>query len=157
MSWLRFSPFGRVAIALGSAILITSCSQPNVAVTQAQVEPEETEIAQATSEQWRRMSAAEQNEEIENILNNRLGIAALNQLAIEGFIGYGCDKSYYVSEQYGRFQTLLRVQCNEPKGASTAIGYDEVRVIFSRFEDNIENFEIERVSQETPPETTLPD
>ncbi|MEC4986642.1 MAG: hypothetical protein SAJ37_10120 [Oscillatoria sp. PMC 1068.18] len=157
MSWLKFPPLVKVAIALGFAILITSCSQSNIKVSQAQVKTEENKQAQAISGKWRRMNTAEQNEEIENILNNRLGIAALNQLAIEGFISYGCEKSYYISEQYERFQTLLRVQCNQPQGASTALGYDEVRVIFNRFESNIENFEIERVSQETPPKNTLPD
>ncbi|MGK7917034.1 MAG: hypothetical protein AB4038_16065 [Prochloraceae cyanobacterium] len=106
---------------------------------------------------WRMMTDTEKNAQIESLINSRMGIAALNQLALEGFIGFGCARSFYINQKYGGFQTLMRVKCNEPKGASTAIGYDEIRVIFNRFEDNIENFEIERVSKETgSPKIRLP-
>ena len=117
-------------------------------------------ISQATKPQdkWRRMSEKEEIKEIKSLIDSRMGVAALNQLALEGFIGFGCKRSFYVNERYGGFQTLMRVKCNQPKGASSAIGYDEIRVVFNRFEANIEDFKIERVSKETgSPKIKLPD
>ncbi|MEM7716287.1 MAG: peptidoglycan-binding domain-containing protein [Cyanobacteria bacterium P01_A01_bin.68] len=109
-------------------------------------------------DQWRRMTESEEIEEIRSLIDSRMGVGALNQLALEGFVGFGCTRSFYVNELYGGFQTLMRVKCDPPRGASTAIGYHEVRVIFNRFEDNIENYSIERVSEETgAPEFELPD
>ncbi|MBV6623865.1 MAG: hypothetical protein KI793_13180 [Rivularia sp. (in: Bacteria)] len=107
---------------------------------------------------WRRMNQKQELEQIKSIINHRMGVAALNQLALEGFIGYDCQRSFYFNELYGNLQTLMRVKCNSPRGASSAIGYDEIRVIFNRFESNIEDFKIERVSKETgSPKTKLPD
>jgi hypothetical protein len=106
---------------------------------------------------WRRMTQAEEIEEIKSLINSRMGVAALNQVALEGFIGFDCTRRFYVNEEFGGFQTLMRIACSTPRGASTAIGYDEIRVIFNRFEDNIEDFEIERVSEETPAKIILPD
>ena len=107
---------------------------------------------------WRLMSDAEESQAWDYILNSRLGIAALNQLAIEGFINPTCRKTFYIDPKYDGFLTLMRVKCSQPQGASSAIGYDEIRVIFSRFEDNIEDFKIERVSkQEGILGTPLPD
>ncbi len=100
-------------------------------------------------DKWRRMNEKEEINQIKSLIDSRMGVAALNQLALEGFIGFDCKRSFYVNERYGGFQTLMRVKCNKPKGASSAIGYDEIRVIFNRFEDNIEDFKIERVSKET--------
>ncbi|MGL5193053.1 MAG: hypothetical protein ACRC8Y_05565 [Chroococcales cyanobacterium] len=111
----------------------------------------------AQSQQWRRMNDSEVSQQWENILNSPLGVGALNQLALEGFISFECPKTFYINEEFGGFQTLLRVQCPTPRGLSTAVGYDEMRVIFNRFESNIENFEVERVSLERPPEITLPE
>lgn len=111
----------------------------------------------AQSQQWRRMNDSEVSQQWENILNSPLGVAALNQLALEGFISFECPKTFYINEEFGGFQTLLRVQCPTPRGLSTALTYDEMRVIFNRFESNIENFEVERVSLERPPEITLPE
>lgn len=108
--------------------------------------------------QWRRMTESEEIEEIRSLIDSRMGVAALNQLALESFVGFGCTRSFYVNELYGRFSTLMRVKCDPPRGASTAIGYHEIRVIFSRFEDNIEGFDIERISEETgSPDFELPD
>ena len=45
-------------------------------------------------------------------------------------------------------QFLLRVKCPNPRGVSAAIAYDEMRIIYNRFESNIEGFDIERVSAE---------
>lgn len=97
------------------------------------------------SEPWRLMSEAEEEETWEYILNSPLGIAALNELAIEGFISPVCTKTFYVNEDSGGFQTLLQVNCPTPRGTSIAVGYQEIRVTFSRFEDNIENFQVERI------------
>lgn len=99
-------------------------------------------------EQWRRMTTEEEAQTWHFILNSPLGIAALNRLAIEGFISPVCSKTFYIDEQYGGFKTLLQVKCPEPRGVSTAVSYDEMRVIFNRFEDNIENFAVERVHSE---------
>jgi hypothetical protein len=87
-----------------------------------------------------------------------MGIAALNQLAIEGFISPNCPKTFYLNEKAGGFQSLLRVKCPNERGVSGARGYSEMRVIFNRFESNIESFVVERVSSEgRPPTTKLPD
>ncbi len=116
------------------------------------------EVSQATDSNWRRMTQEEATQFWEYILNSPLGIAALNQLAIEGFISPVCKKTFYVNEEFGGFQSLLRVKCREPQGVSIALAYDEIRVIFNRFESNIESFEFQRVSwQEMPPEIRLPD
>jgi len=115
------------------------------------------EVSQASDSNWRRMNADEESETWNYILNSPLGIAALNQLAIEGFISPVCKKTFYVNEQFGPLQTLLQVKCRDPQGVSSAIAYDEMRVIFNRFEMSIESFEIERVSPETPPTTRLPE
>jgi hypothetical protein len=78
------------------------------------------------------MNADEEAATWDYILNSPLAIAALNQLAIEGFISPICKKTFYLNEKFGGLQTLLRVKCREPQGVSTAIGYDEMRVIFNR-------------------------
>ncbi|MEM7713558.1 MAG: hypothetical protein AAF349_08285 [Cyanobacteria bacterium P01_A01_bin.68] len=114
--------------------------------------------AAQTQDKWVRMSEKQEINQIKSLIDSRMGVAALNQLALEGFIGFGCNRSFYINQRYGGFQTLMRVKCDKPKGASSAIGYSEIRVIFNRFEDNIEDFKIERVSQETgSPKIKLPD
>ncbi|MDJ0697727.1 hypothetical protein [Mastigocoleus sp. MO_188.B34] len=107
---------------------------------------------------WRRMTEAEEINQIKLLINSRMGVAALNQVALEGFVGVGCTRKFYLNEPYSGFQTLMRVKCREVRGASIAIGYDEIRIIFNRFEDNIESFDVERVSEETgAPKIKLPD
>ncbi len=114
--------------------------------------------ADRSQDKWRRMNEKESVNQIKSLIDSPMGVAALNQLALEGFIGFDCKRSFYVNQRYGGFQTLMRVKCNKPKGASSAIGYDEIRVVFNRFESNIEDFKIERVSQETgSPKIKLPD
>lgn len=106
---------------------------------------------------WQKMTEAEAIAELQAITQYPLGVAALNQLAIEGFINPTCARSFYVNAPYGGYQTLMRIECEGGAGVSSAIAYDEVRVIFNRFEANIEDFEIERVSTETPASFELPD
>ena len=109
-------------------------------------------------DKWVRMSEKQEINQIKSLIDSRMGVAALNQLALEGFIGFGCKRSFYINQRYGGFQTLMRVKCDKPKGASSAIGYSEIRVVFNRLEDNIEDFKIERFSQETgSPKIKLPD
>ncbi len=105
-------------------------------------------ITQTPQQQWRKMNGQEKNQEILSLINHKMSVAALNQLAIEGFISYDCKKSFYVNDRYSGMQTLLRIQCSNGKGASSAIAYDEVRIILNRFEGNIESFEIQRISDE---------
>ncbi len=153
----KIQPITRAAIRIaryagvGLTLAIASClgASPNFG--------QNPNPPQAQSQQWRRMNDSEVSQQWENVLNSPLGIAALNQLALEGFISFQCPKTFYINEEFGGFQTLLRVQCPTPRGLSTAVGYDEMRVIFNRFESNIENFEVERVSEESPPEITLPE
>ena len=104
-------------------------------------------ISQSNAQKWRLMTEIEQARAIELITNRSLGIAALNQLAIEQFVGVGCERKFYLDTET-EYQILLQVRCSKPRGVSTAIGYNEVRVIFSKFEDNIENFKVERISEE---------
>ncbi len=100
----------------------------------------------AESPSWQPMTTEQENQTWQYILNSPLGIAALNQLAIEGFISPLCSKKFYIDET--GFQSLLKVECPEPRGVSTAISYNAIKVIFGRYEDNIENFRVERIPSE---------
>lgn len=141
----------QIGSCVALAIAISSCF---AAPINSRTQPP---IGQSPSQQWRRMNAQEQSQTWEYILNSPLGIAALNQLAVEGFISPTCPKTFYLNEESGGFQTILRVKCPTARGVSTAIAYDEMRVIFNRFESNIENFEVRRISQERPPQINLPE
>jgi len=141
-----------LSIALISGLIIGLSSK-----NQAQINTQ-IPIKQELKNQWRLMNEGEKNQEIRSLIDHKMGIAALNQLALEGFISYDCEKSFYINEPYGGFQTLLRIKCNTPTGASSAISFNEVRVIFNRFEGNIENFEIQRIGEEVNQSTfNLPD
>jgi hypothetical protein len=138
-------------IALGMGVVIASS-----AATTSETGKQSPQPSQPQSQQWRRMNSKEQAQAWEYILNSPLGIAALNQLAIEGFISPVCPKTFYLNKKYEGFQTLLQVKCPDQRGVSSAIAYDEMRVIFNRFESTIESFEVERVSPERP-STTMPE
>lgn len=138
-------------IALGMGVVIASSAATTLEMGKQSLQP-----SQPLSQQWRRMNSKEQAQAWEYILNSPLGIAALNQLAIEGFISPVCPKTFYLNKKYEGFQTLLQVKCPDQRGVSSAIGYDEMRVIFNRFESNIESFEVERVSPERP-SVTMPE
>jgi hypothetical protein len=97
---------------------------------------------------WQPASAAEEERFWDYVLNSPLGIAALNQLAIEGFISPLCERSLYSHAEYGPFQTLLQVECPDSRGISIARAYDEVQITFNRFQDNIESYELERIYTE---------
>ena len=141
-----------VALGMGLA------SAGGLAVMTSEAREQVPQLSQAQPQQWRRMTSQEQARAWEYILNSPLGIAALNQLAIEGFISPGCPKSFYLNQKVGEFQSLLRVKCPNERGVSAARGYGEMRVIFNRFESNIESFQVERVySDGRPPATKLPD
>ncbi len=113
---------------------------------------------QINASSWRLMTDEEEEQTWQYILNSPLGIAALNQLAIEGFVNPTCTRTFYLNQESGGFLSLMRVKCSQSGGTSIAVTYDEIRIIFSRFEDNIEDFKIERVSeQEGILGTPLPD
>ncbi|MEA5449627.1 hypothetical protein VB780_13665 [Leptolyngbya sp. CCNP1308] len=99
----------------------------------------------ALPEVWQPASETDQALIWHFVLQSPMGIAALNQLAIEGFISPVCEKTLYTHAEYESFQTLLQVQCPTPGGVSTARAYDEMRVTFNRFEDTINDFSVERV------------
>jgi hypothetical protein len=106
------------------------------------------EVTATLPEIWRPASAEEEERLWDLVLQNPLGIAALNQLAIEGFIDPTCDRTWYTHVDYGSFQSLLQVQCPTQRGVNIAVGYDEMWVTFNRFEDNITAFEIERIYED---------
>lgn len=147
-------------LALGMSLAFVSCSAATTSETRqatSQVSSSSPQlISQAQSQKWRRMNSQEVDRTWDYILNSPLGIAALNQLAIEGFIAPNCTKTWYINENT-EFQSLLQVECPSPRGVSTARAYDEMRVIFNRFEDSIENFEVERVYDEGSANTDLPE
>lgn len=97
---------------------------------------------------WRKATSEEEQQTWNFILNSPLGIAALNQLAIEGFISPLCEKTLYTHQEYGSFQTLLQVNCPHSRGISTARSYSEMRVVFNRYEDTIIDFSIERIYED---------
>lgn len=136
----------RKSMILGLALsLVSGCGTPIL----AQLSPiSDTQLSQTNTVRWQRMSETEKESAWEYILNSPLGIAALNQLAIEGFISPTCPKTFYTNPQSGGFQMMMQVSCPQPRGVSTAVGYSEIKVIFNRFEDNIEDFRIERSPKE---------
>ncbi len=139
---------GLMPILAGCLIAGTSKAKPLIAqVAQVRPQPEQS---------WRPVTAAEKAQTWDLILNSPLGIAALNQLAIEGFVSPVCPKRFYLNQKYDGFQTLLQVKCPEAQGASIALGFKEIRVTFNRFEDNIESFEVERVYPDRPTKVRLP-
>ncbi|MGB3642264.1 MAG: peptidoglycan-binding domain-containing protein [Rivularia sp. (in: cyanobacteria)] len=106
---------------------------------------------------WRRMTETEEINEIKSLISSCIGVAALNQVALEGFIGHTSTRSFYLNERYAGLQTLMRVK-GGTGGPSGGIAYNEIRIIFNRFENNIINFDVERVSEETGlPNIQLPD
>ena len=143
--WLTFG----ITIVIAA---IASCTQLPT-LPQASLASAESTSAQS----WQKMTSTQKEQAWQYILNSPLGIAALNQLALEGFISPSCPKTFYTNAAYDGFQFLLRVKCPTARGVSTAVGYEEMRVIFNRFEDNIESFQVERVSLEGTPATPLPD
>jgi hypothetical protein len=116
------------------------------AVQAGESKPEEA-IAQDTrlDPVWQPASPEEEERFWEYVLNSPLGIAALNQLAIEDFISPLCERTWYSHVEFGTFQTLLQVECPDPRGISIARAYGEVRIVFNRFEDNIESYNFERI------------
>lgn len=150
---------GFLGVLVSTAVLTGSCSVAGSETTRANTSTDNnpSAIAQSQNSKWRPTSAEERERAIDLITNRPLGIAALNQLAIEGFVGADCNRSFYTSKETG-FEILLQVKCSSTRGISTAVGYDEIRLTFYLFEDNIENFTIERVSAENRDRVTpLPD
>ena len=59
---------------------------------------------------WRRMTETEEINEIKFLISSCIGVAALNQVALEGFIGHTSTRSFYLNERYAGLQTLMRVK-----------------------------------------------
>ncbi|MDY6936549.1 MAG: hypothetical protein SWY16_02695 [Cyanobacteriota bacterium] len=137
--------------------LATAASLIFITAPQAETQPSPDVLAQFQDLNWRRMNATEEDAALDRILESPLGIAGLNQLAIEGFISPICDRSFYMNDTYGGLQFVLRIQCPNERGVSTAVGYDEMRIIYNQFESNIEDYEVERIGSETQPQIQLPD
>lgn len=97
---------------------------------------------------WQPATPEEEDRLWDLVLQNPLGVAALNQLAVEGFIDPTCDRTWYTHVDYGSFQSLLQVECPTQRGVNIAVGYDEMWVTFNRFEDNITGFDVERIYED---------
>jgi len=106
------------------------------------------EVSATLPDIWQPADAEEEDRLWDLVLNNPLGVAALNQLAIEGFIDPTCDRTWYTHVDYGSFQSLLQVECPTQRGVNIAVGYDEMWVTFNRFEDNMTDFEVERIYED---------
>ncbi len=127
-------------------LIISGCKSIN-SVTDSEVSQTTILVSknQLQSDEWKLMTAEETKQIWKYILHSPLGIAALNQLAIEGFISPTCPKTFYTNQKYGGFKTLLQVKCKNNRGISIAVSYDEMHVIFDRFEDSIEGFQVKRI------------
>ncbi|MBW4461942.1 MAG: hypothetical protein KME47_17130 [Nodosilinea sp. WJT8-NPBG4] len=134
--WFGLAAGLGLLLAGGTAISLVTQAEPSLAQTAE--EP-------ALPEVWRPASEADEALIWRFVLQSPMGVAALNQLAIEGFISPLCEKTLYTHAIYESFQTLLQVQCPTPGGVSTARAYDEMRVTFNRFEDTIDTFSVERI------------
>ena len=126
---------GFLGALLSTAIFTASCSEAGSETKVSQT----PSIAQSQNLEWQPMSEEEKQRAIDLIINRPLGIAALNQLGVEGFVGADCYRNFYTDKETG-FRILMQVKCSSPRGVSIALAYDEMRITFSRFEDNIENF-----------------
>jgi hypothetical protein len=149
------------SLTLGIGIAFVSCSaattsEPSKSTSQVSQSSPQL-MSQAQSQSWQRINSQAVERQRDYVLHSPLGIAALNQLAIEGFIAPNCTKTWYVN-QNTEFQSLLQVKCPTPRGVSTARGgFSEIRVIFNRFESSIENFEIQRIYDEDSAKNKLPE
>lgn len=106
-------------------------------------------MAEAATPNWERLTAAAESAAWAQVLSNPLGVAALNQLAVEGFIAPNCPKTLYRDRDTG-FRLLLRVECPTERGVSTAVGYSQMWVEFGLFEGAIEGFQVQRYGSEVP-------
>lgn len=140
--------------SLASAIALAGCGAiggaifASVSAGQMQTAEPVHVAANPVAPVWREATPEQTDQIWEYVLQSPLGIAALNQLAIEGFINPTCERTFYTHAEYDTFQTLLQVECSSPRGASGARTYDEIRVTFNRFEETISDFSIERVDAE---------
>lgn len=143
-----------ILVGLGAIASVPLLSGQSPAMAQANAGSQALpSIAQSTTPTplpavWQMVTPEEEQQTWSYILNSPLGIAALNQLAIEGFISPACEKTLYTHREYNGFQTLLQVKCPGSGGISSARSYSEIRVVFNRFEDSIENFLVERIYDE---------
>ncbi|PSR19425.1 hypothetical protein C8255_02120 [filamentous cyanobacterium CCP3] len=139
--WQRWA-----GLAAGVGLLVVGAAwMPAVDADTADSGLAQAESNSALPEVWQPASAEDEAQIWRFVLQSPLGVAALNQLAIEGFISPVCEKTLYSHAEYESFQTLLQVECPTPGGVSTARAYDEMRVTFNRFEDTINDFSIERI------------
>ncbi|MBD1872107.1 hypothetical protein H6F75_01300 [Nodosilinea sp. FACHB-131] len=134
--WFGLAAGLGLLVAGGAAISLVTQAEPSLA---------QTAEASTLPGVWRPASEADEALIWRFVLQSPMGVAALNQLAIEGFISPLCEKTLYTHATYESFQTLLQVQCPTPGGVSTARAYDEMRVTFNRFEDTIDTFSVERI------------
>jgi hypothetical protein len=104
-------------------------------------------MAPAATPHWERLTAAAEQAAWAQVLSSPLGVAALNQLAVEGFIAPNCPKTLYRDRETG-FRLLLRVECPTERGVSTAVGYSQMWVEFGLFEGAIEGFQEQRYGSE---------
>lgn len=107
---------------------------------------------------WRKVTTSEEELEIlHKLINSRMGIAMLNQVTLEGFIGYDCERTFYRGQD--TMDWLMRIRCSTPRGVSAALGFEEVRVVMGGFEGKIEDFEVQRLSDDegTPSEIPVVD
>jgi hypothetical protein len=107
------------------------------------------QLAQDAAPPWERLDAAAERAALDQIIASPLGVAALNQLAVEGFIAPNCPKTLYRDREIG-FRLLMRVECPTERGVSTAVGYSQMWVEFGLFEGAIEGFQVQRYGREVP-------
>ncbi|MGF1514858.1 MAG: hypothetical protein ACFB5Z_14345 [Elainellaceae cyanobacterium] len=144
MALIQLNRLVETTIAIASLLAMEiSASAPATAGVPAGAPA--TSVTAAVSDPWQPATPEEEDQILGFILQSPLGVAALNQLAIEGFISPVCDQTFYTHAEFGSFQSLLQVQCPTPRGVNIARAYDEMRVTFSRFEDSITDFTVERI------------
>ena len=140
--------FSRLALAMAGLLLgfpVRSFANPSPEATS----PETPEQVIATlPDHWQPATPEAEQRLWTLVLQNPLGVAALNQLAIEGFIDPTCDRTWYTHIDYSSFQSLLQVECPTQRGVNIAVGYAEMWVTFNRFEDNITAFDVERIYED---------
>ena len=142
LRWVGRCPGWLAAIAIG---LVAS---PGAIAATPPADPF-PDRAQGVSERpWQPLDDRASQDFVDRLLMSPMGIAALNQLAIEGFIAYNCPKTFY--RDGTGFRVLMQVKCPTMRGVSPFVGYDEIHIIFDTFEGTVNGFSIDRYGDEVP-------
>ncbi|MGB3615710.1 MAG: hypothetical protein WBA10_18080 [Elainellaceae cyanobacterium] len=92
MAHIQINRFVWLALAI-AGLLVAAVKSSDLAIADPNVDTA-APVAASVSGPWQPASAEDEGQILSYILQSPLGVAALNQLAIEGFISPTCDKTF---------------------------------------------------------------